>query len=557
MSFVKRTLVIFTMAFMIINFVWAEADNSKDVLANKQELFIAADRQNSLDPHTDRAPIELLQFCEGLVLANQEGEILPGVAKSWTVKDNRIYVFDLRKDAKWYDGTPVTAEDFVFTYRRVFDRVATGGNAIDFFRRTYIKNSAAIASGALPISSLGVKALNKHRLQIELDRPVKYLLQALTSPLAMPMHKASIGVYSRGMQTKDSALKIRLIEDNAKHFVCNGAYKPSSYKDGVLVAVRNKNYWNNRSTKIDKFTAIKSKSINDDAEKFLQGKLHLTYRVPAERFWILEKEYPDELRSSKRLLINYFMINKKKPPMNNPKVRKLISLAIDRNILAFAYLAQGHNPAYTFTPTNTSGFNIPTAAIAKLTQSQRNKEAQKLLKEAGYSSKKPLKFTITYAHSDRNIINYTTVNAVKRMLEETLTYVDISIEPVNSKGYREKIKNKEYHILRRGRNGNFNDPIAFLGALVSNDGSLNTDYSNPKYDKIVEEAASTLDENKRIRLYSQAEEIIANDLPVIPLYMGGHSRMVSNKIGNFPYNDPHDRYYIKDLYIRTNVPSVR
>lgn len=555
MKFITKTLAVFISIITGLNFAYAVEKKAGDNLASKQELLIAINGFNSLDPHRDRASRELLDFCEGLVTSNEKGEILPGVAESWSTKDNKTYVFNLRKNAKWYDGTPVTAEDFVFSFRRALDKNATDGRAINFFRKIFIKNSSAIADGYLPTEELGVKALNKHRLEIVLEKPTNYLLQALTNARALPVHRASIGAYTKGMDTKDKKLQAKLKETNLGYFVCNGAYKPTSYKDGVMIGERNKHYHNNSATVINKFSLIKSVSIADDADKFMQGKLHLTYRVPTERFWILEKESPDEVRSSRKLLINYFQTNAAKPPMNDPRVRQLISLAIDRNILTFAYLAQGHSPAYTFTPANTSGFNIPLPEFAKLTQKQRDIKARELLKQAGYGANNPLKFTITYVHSDRNIISYTAVTAIKKMLTETLKYVDVTIEPVKSRVYREKLKNRDYQLMRRGWNGNFNDAIAFLGLLLTEDGSLKTDYSNAKYDKIVEDAASTLDNKKRLKLYAEAEAIIAKDLPVIPLYRGGHSRMVSNKIGNFPYNDPHDRYYVKDLYVRTNSPS--
>lgn len=548
----KKKLSVILVLFFTFEFAMAAKVQEGDTLAGKQELLIATDGFSDLDPHSRVAPREILDFCEPLVNTDDEGNIIPGAASSWNTKDNINYVFNLRKDGKWYDGSPVTAEDFVYSFRRGFTQHKKSKN---YFRLLYIKNATQVLNGTLPTSALGLKALDKYKLLITLDKPVNYLLQILSSERAVPVHKDSIDRYMENMDSEDDLVAKKALQNNLKYFMCNGAYKPLSLDDNTLVGVRNKTYHSDRDTVIDKFSKIKSVSIADDANKFLQGKIHMTYRVPADRFWILEKDYPDEVVNSKKLLMNFLQPNLNRVPMNDPRVRKLISYAIDRNILAFAYLAQGQNPAYTFTPANTTGFDIPLPKYAMLTQKQRDTEAKKLLKEAGYGPKKHLKFKLTYVHSDRNIISYTAVSAIKRMIEETLKYVDVEIEPINSKRYREIKKTHDYQLLRRGWNSDFNDAMAYLGLLLSTNKSLDTTYKNAKYDKIVVEAASTLDNAKRKKLYEQAEAILMEELPVIPLYRGGHSRIISYKVANFPINHPEERYYIKNLYLRTNTNS--
>lgn len=545
-----KKLAVFSSLFLLCNTSMAAKVQQGDNLASKQEVFIATSGFSSLDPHARSAPRELLDFCENLVSTDKEGNVIPAAATSWSTKDNITYVFNLRKDGKWYDGTPVTADDFVYTFRRgaTYSKKSKG-----FYRMLYLKNFSKVETGELPPTALGVKALDKYKFQITLEKPINYILQILSSERATPVHKGSIDRYTMNTDAEDDEIAINAIRNNIKYFICNGAYKPVSLSETELVGVRNKNYHSDKDSIVNKFTLVKSVSIADDANKFLQGKLHLTYRVPTDRFWILEKDYPDEVVNSKKLLMNFLQPNLNKAPMNDPKVRKLISYAIDRNILAFAYLAQGQNPAYTFTPANTTGYNIPLPAYAKLTQKQRDAKAQQLLKEAGYGEKKHLKFDLTYVHSDRNLISYTAVTAIKRMLTQTLKYVDINIVPITSKEYAVKKKNGDYQLLRKGWNSDFNDAMAFLGLLITKGSGLYTTYSNKKFDKIVEEAASTLDNNRRKKLYEEAETILSEELPVIPLYRGGHSRMVSSKLANFPVDHPEERYYIKELYLRTNT----
>lgn len=520
-----------------LNFAYAAEIKNEDKLASKQELKIRVNGIGELDPYHSSNSSVLLNLCETLVNSDNFGNIIPAAASSWQTKDNKTFVFKLRKNAKWSNGKPVTADDFVYSFRRAADSKYSRRAKL-FFSRMFIKNIDAIIKGTLPPSALGVKALDKYTLQIELDKPAHFLLQTLTSPNTLPVNRENI---EKNPQDWSSPSK----------FVCNGAYKTSKSTANTLEAVRNNFYWDNANSHINKVTWQKTKGVAEDAEDFFNNKVQITYRVPLERFWVIEKEYPDEIKNSDKISTYYLAINQQRSPFTDVRVRQALSYAIDRNILTFAYLAQGHNPSYFFTPANTNGFEVDLPDYAKMTQKQRTEKAKELLKKAGFSAKNPARITISYEHSDRNIINYKAVTAIKNIVETSVDSIKITMDPIYERSqYLSRIRSRDYQVMRRGGTGNFNDPITFLNAFISTNDSLNLGYKNTKFDQLMKKIVATVNSKERNKLYAQAENILQEDMPVIPLYRGGHTKLISSKIGNYPVNNPEEKFYVKDLYIK-------
>lgn len=509
-----------------------------DSLANKQELIFATSTIGNLSPHMGNVDkLILLNLCETLVNSDDLGNVTPAAAASWQTKDNKTFVFNLQKNAKWSNGKPVTAEDFVYSFRRGISKDAKKASK-RYITRMFIKNASAISKGELPPTALGVKALNQHKLQIVLEKPAHFFLQTLTNPHTVPVNKEMLEKHPNDWKSP-------------RNFVCNGAYNLSSVSDKKIVAVKNKHYWNSAQTHINKVTWLKSISIADDAEKFFKGQIDATYRVPIERFWVIEKDHPDEIKSSDKITSYYLALNVDRYPLDDVRVRKALSYAIDRNILTFAYLAQGHKPSYLFTPANATGFNVKPPAYAKMTQQQRTQKAKEFLKQAGFSAKNPAVITISYEHTDRQIINYQAVSAIKRIVESSLDSMKIVLDPIEDrKTYIQKIRGRDYQVMRRGSSGTHNDAAVFLNVFISTSDGLRVGFKNSKYDIVMKKALSTLNDKDRSQLYEQAETMLREDMRVIPLYRGGHTRLINSKIGNFPYNNPEEKFYVKNLYLK-------
>lgn len=510
-----------------------------DTLAAKQELIFTTSKMGGLNPHSSKADdtLILLNLCETLVNSDDLGNVIPAAAASWQTKDNQTFIFNLQKNAKWSNGRAVTADDFVYSFRRAVSKEAERATQ-RYFARMFIKNASGISKGDLPTTALGVKALDKHKLQIVLEKPAHFFLQTLTNPYTVPINKEMLAKHPNDWEKPGK-------------YICNGAYNLSSISETKIEAVKNKNYWNSKETYITKVTWLKSINIADDANKFFKGKIDATYRVPTERFWVIEKEYPDEIKSSDKITSYYLALNVDRYPLNDVRVRKALSYAIDRNILTFAYLAQGHKPSYLFTPANATGFNVEPPAYAKMTQQQRTQKAKEFLKEAGFSAKNPAVITISYEHTDRQIINYQAVSAIKRIVESSLDSMKIILEPIKDRRtYIEKIRGRDYQVMRRGSSGTHNDAAVFLNVFISTSDGLRVGYKNSKYDIIMRKALSTLNNKDRSQLYEQAETMLREDMRVIPLYRGGHTRLINSKIGNYPYNNPEEKFYVKNLYLK-------
>ncbi|WGS61864.1 ABC transporter substrate-binding protein [Vibrio lentus] len=506
-------------------------------LAKVQELVRGNGTEvATIDPHKSQGVPEshvIRDLLEGLVNQDGEGNTIPGVAESWETTDNKTFTFHLRKDAKWSNGDPVTAEDFVYSWQRAVDP-ATASPYAWYMEYTKMVNAKDIVAGKKDKSELGVKAVDANTLVIELETAVPYFVMMMGHTTVKPVHKATVEKYGDQWTKPD-------------HFVGNGAFSVDKWVvNERLVLKRNDQYWNNDKTVLNKVTFLPIENQVAEMNRFLSGEIDFTNELPVEHFKRLKKEHAEDVSVAGNLCTYYYIFNTKKAPFDDVRVRKAISYAIDRNIVSDAILAQGQKPAYFLTPEITAGFNPELPAYGKMSQKERNEEAARLLEEAGYGKDNPLNFNLLYNTSE----NHKKIAvALGSMWKKTLG-LKVTLENQEWKTYLSSKDSGDFEVARAGWCGDYNEASSFLTLMKSNNTTGGVHYDSAEYDQIIDKALNSTSAEEREALYLEAEALMAKDMPIAPIYQYVKSRLLNPHVGGFPTNNAEDKIFSKDLYIK-------
>ncbi|HCQ7756406.1 oligopeptide ABC transporter substrate-binding protein OppA [Citrobacter sp. 50677481] len=506
-------------------------------LAEKQTLV----RNNgsevqSLDPHKIEGVPESnisRDLFEGLIISDVEGKPSPGVAEKWDNKDFKVWTFHLRKDAKWSDGSPVTAQDFVYSWQRLADP-NTASPYASYLQYGHIVNIDDIVAGKKPVTDLGVKALDDHTFEVTLSEPVPYFYKLLVHSSVSPVPKAVVEKF--GDKWTQPA-----------NIVSNGAYK---LKDWVvnerIVLERNPQYWDNAKTVINQVTYLPISSEVTDVNRYRSGEIDMTYNnMPIELFQKLKKEIPNEVHVDPYLCTYYYEINNQKAPFTDVRVRTALKLALDRDIIVNKVKNQGDLPAYSFTPPYTDGAKLVEPEWFGWTQEKRNEEAKKLLAEAGYTADKPLTFNLLYNTSD---LHKKLAIAAASIWKKNLG-VNVKLENQEWKTFLDTRHQGNYDVSRAAWCADYNEPTSFLNMVLSDSSNNTTHYKSPAFDKIIADTLNAQDDAQRAELYAQAEQQLDKDSAIVPVFYYVNARLVKPWVGGYTGKDPMDNIHVKDLYI--------
>ncbi|MCM0147455.1 oligopeptide ABC transporter substrate-binding protein OppA [Photobacterium galatheae] len=508
-------------------------------LAEKQELVRGNGTEvATVDPHKSEGVPEshvIRDLLEGLVNQDADGKTVPGVAKSWETKDNRTFIFHLRKNAKWSNGDPVTAHDFVYSFKRVVDP-ATASPYSWYLEMTTMKNAAEIIAGKKDKDTLGVFADDDYTLRIELQEAVPYFVKMMGHTTVKPVNRKVVEKFG------DDWTK-------PENFVGNGAFVLDKWVVNERIEMkRNSHYWDNEHTVLNKVTFLPIENQVAEMNRFLAGEIDITNEVPNEHFRRLEKEHPKEVTITGNLCSYYYGFNNEKAPFNDARVRKALTYAIDRDIITKALLGQGQKPAYFLTPEITAGFDPVQPEYAKMTQKERVAQAKELLKDAGFDSSNPLKFTLLY---NTNENHKKIAVAIASMWKKSLG-VTVVLENQEWKTYLDNRRQGNFEVTRAGWCGDYNEASSFLSLMQSNNSSNDPRYKSEAYDKVMAQALKSTSDEEREVLYVEAEKLLAKDMPIAPIYQYVKPRLLSQKVGGFPYNNAEEKIFSKDLYIKAN-----
>ena len=508
------------------------------VLADTQELVVNnAAEPESLDPHkvsgVPEAGIDRQMF-EGLTNSDADGKTIPGMATSWESPDNKVWTFKLR-DAKWSNGDPVTAEDFVYSLRRLVDP-ETASPYSSYLVDAKIVGAEQIVEGKAGIDTLGVKAIDDKTLQVTLSEPVPYFPDMMIHNSVKPVNKKTVEAF--GDKWTDPA-----------NIVVNGPYKVSKWQvNDQIVLTRNPTYYDDANTTIDTITMLAIPSSTTDVARYQAGEIDMTYNeIPTEQFASLKEQLGDELTVSPYLCTYYYEFNNVKPPFNDAKVRRALALALDRDTVVDKVIGQGQTASYQLTPTATNGDVKNMPEWSTWDKEKRLAEAKKLLNEAGYSESNPLTFELLYNTNDNH---KKTAVAATSLWKQALGFVDVTLTNKEWKTYLDTRRNGNYQIARAGWCGDYNEASAFLNIAKSDNSGNYGKYNNAKFDSLMAQTLKAgVSPEQRANLYKQAEAQLDQDMGLLNIYHYVSPRLVKPYVIGFPTKDILDNWQVKNLSI--------
>jgi oligopeptide transport system substrate-binding protein len=463
---------------------------------------------SSLDPATaaDAYSQQVLQdLYEGLTAESPTGAALPGVASSWSIDASGTqYTFQLRADARWSNGKPVRAADFVAAWRRVVDP-QRGSPVADDLR--VIAGAAAIIAGTSPATELGAYAPSDRVLVVKLVAPAPYLPQLLTHAAAYPIYS---DLSARG--------------HDPKTWVSNGPYVLAGWSPGIAVDLaRNAAYWDRRHVSIPRVQYQVAPEENSQFARYRAGQLDMTDTVPANAVPALRSEHPTELVIAPFLATAYYGLNLSAPPFAaNLKLRQALAMAIDRKRLVGS-LGFGQAEAFGFVPPGTWNYSPQSWPWKGLDEAARVADAQRLYAEAGYSAASPLHLRVLF---NANPVIRNTAIIIAAMWKQTLG-IDTALAEEEYRVFLQSRRDKSrWDVARLAWTADYNDASNFLdifrGDSVNNDGG----YASAAFDALLSEAARSADSGHRRTTLESSEALMLADYPVVPLYFFVSKRLV-------------------------------
>lgn len=448
-------------------------------------------------------------------------EVKPGVAESWTTsEDGLTYTFTLRKNAKWSDGKNLTAHDFVWAWERALNPNTASEYAYQLY---YIKNGESYNQNKIKdFTQLGVKAVNDDTLVVTLENPTPFFLRLTAFHTLYPTPKHVITKF------KDEWTK----EGN---MVSNGAFKLAEWKLNKHVKlVPNEHYWDKARVTLKEAYIYPIENADTEEKTFLSGDLDLTSTVPTMKIPAYNQEKtknPDHYHPyqvNPYLGTYYYRFNTAKKPTDDARVRKALTLTVDRTLIVERITKGGQMPLSTFTPPNVGGYTYdgPSQLPTTVTEKEIN-EAKKLLAEAGYPDGKGMP-TIEILYNTSEAHKKIAI-AIQQMWKKYLG-IDAKLYNQEWKVYLDTTRSGNYTVARAGWIADYPDPNTFLDMWVTNGGNNQTGWSNKEYDKLIDLAASTNDQSKRFEYFKQAEKILLDELPVLPVYGYTKTNLISQKV---------------------------
>jgi len=504
----------------------SSSSSNGNTIGVKQEITVnAMSEPPSLDPAlaTDTTSGWIIDHTfEGLFTKDKDGKPVEGVAKDvQTSADGKTYTFTLKDDAKWSDGSPVTAKDFEYEWKRVLNPQT--GSAFAFYLY-YIKGAEEYNKGKGPVENVGITAKDDKTLVVELTNPLGYFKELLTMWTFYPVKKELVE------GNKDWAA-------NTEGYVSNGPFKLTEWKhDSQVVAEKNENYWGNKDVSLTKVTW---KMVNDATtyyQMYKTNELDLIQTLPSDV--VAQEKSNKEFKNTPYFGTYMYMFNVKKEPFTNAKIRKAFAMAINREAITKNVTKAGETPAFAFVPpgvkTKDGDFRKDGGKMLK----EDPKEAKKLLEEGmaeeGWKELPQVTLLYNTLESNKKISE-----AVQEMIKKNLG-VNIKLANQEWKTYLDTTKQHNFQMARMGWIGVLLDPAVILDYYLGDSPNNRTQWVNPKYDSLIAQAKAEQDPDKHFQLEHEAEKILMEDLPFMPVYHYTNTYLTSSKFNGVVY--PMNRY---------------
>lgn len=487
----------------------------------------------SIDPHLASGDWEnriIGDYIEGLVTEDALADAIPGQAESWDIStDGLVYTFHLRDGIKWSDGEPVKASDFEFAFRRLFDPATASEYA---YLQYPIKGGSEIADGSMALDSadFGVKAIDDKTVEITLEGPTPYFLQALTHYTAYPLPAHLVKAQGANWT-------------NVGNVVGNGPFLIREWVPGNYIrSEKNPDYWDAANVKIDEVFYYVQEDLAAAFSRYRAGEYDILTALPGDQQQLVKDTMPGEGHFSPFLGVYYYVINQEKAPFDNVEVRKALSMSINRDVIGPDVLGSGELPAYGWVPPGTAnygGVEPYTPEWIEASYEERVATAKEIMTGLGYTAEAPLTLQLKYNTNDNH-------QRVAVAIQSMWSEIGVKAELFNSETavHYDSLRAGDYDVGRAGWLLDYSDPSNVLELLkvgTIQDGKMNWGnnygrYSNDRVNELLTQAAAEGDLVKRAPMLGEAEKIAMDEIGAIPIYWYLSANVVKPTISGFEDN---------------------
>lgn len=396
-----------------------------------------------------------------------------------------------------------------------------------------LKNAGDIIAGKLPADQLGVSAPDEYTLKVALDKPVPYFVSLTANFSLFPVNRATVERYGQEWT-------------RVGNLVGNGAFVLSQrVVNEKLVLTPNPHYWDHKHTVLTQVTFVPISAESAALNRYMANDIDITESFPKDRYRQLLQQIPDQVYTPDQLGTYYYAFNTRRGPTQDVRVRKALSYAIDRRIIAGKVVGSGEKPAWHFTPDVTVGFTPAAGYLQQHSQQELDAQARTLMQAAGYGPDKPLTLTLLYNTSESN---QKIAIAVASMWKKTL---GVNVKLVNQewKTYIDSRNTGNFDVVRASWIGDYNEPSTFLSLLTSTHSGNIAKFSDPAYDQLLQQASRETQPQRLSEDYNKAEAMIADQAPIAPIYQFTNGRLIKPWLKGYPITNPEDVAYSQTLYV--------
>jgi ABC-type oligopeptide transport system, periplasmic component len=497
---------------------------SEAAVADQTLLLGNGAEPGDLDPHLATAYTEfniILALGEGLTAIDEAtGRPVPAAATSWDVSEDGLrYTFHLRPEAKWSDGSPVVAADFLFSFERILRPALASEYAYMLFP---VRGAEDFNAGkTADFSTVGFSAPDAHTLVVELASPTPYFLGLVAHQAWFPVHPPTILKFGKIDQRGTAWTR-------PENYVGNGAYRLAVWAPNDRVeVVRHPHHWSDPQVGVRRVVFFPTDNVPADEAAYRAGQRHATYDLLPNRIATYRDQSPSPLRVDPLLETLYIRFNVTRKPLDDVRVRRALALSIDREAIATSVLQGSRLPAHHYVPPGTGGFR------SSARQPHDPAAARELLAAAGFPGGKGFPRLEVLMNTDD--LNSRILQAVQAMWKRELG-VDVALVSQDFRVYLDSMKGLRYDIARARWIGDYDDPNTYLDMYLTDGGNNQTGWSNAEYDRLIAQAASTQDPAERFALFDRAEKILLDEAPIAPVVFGARVHLVNPIVKNWHGN---------------------
>ena len=520
---IKKILHLFILLFLSFSIpfgvISAYAEDNKERILKRGN----GAEPDTLDPHLATGHWEgsiINDIFIGLFTKDAEGKTIKGSVNTYnTSEDGLKYTFYLREDHYWSDGKNVTAQNYVDGFRRVMNPLTASQYSSLLYM---IENAYKVNTGKIPIEELSVKAINKFELEISLKHPAPYFEELLTHYTTYPVPSHILSEF------KDQWIK-------PINIVTNGPYKLFSWRahDNIHLK-RNPYFYDNKNVWFDEVFYYPTEDNEAALRRFRAGELDINSGYPENKTSWLKQNLPNNIKRESVLVVTYLIFNCNSYPFDNSNIRKAVSLAVDRDVIVNKIRGFGETIAWSLVPKGISNYKYEELMEErKLTQEERYNLSKKILMDEGFNNENPLEFTLKYRQGGDQKKHMV---ALQSMMKKA--GINIKIEGSEPKVLYNYLRTGDFQVGDAGWVADFNDASNFLFLFQKSSGPLNYgNYSNPKFDQLVDEAQLELDLKIRSNILKEAEKILIQEMPFVPILFGISRWLVKENITGWSENN--------------------